>query len=672
MNSVFEYFRNSGYSFKKYNILSDASCHMCNKSVEGSAAYFFQDTTLSDFQYFYLHNTCSKLHISVYLHEHPLCLKENFSIEKNAACHICNKPIVGSPTYSCMSHDVDVHCQNFYLHKICVDQLPTQIDHNKHKIHPLSLLPRQDNYTCDICTRDVKVSYACVECEFDVCVFCAFEQRVLHHQGHKEHSLILMKKKALSDCDACHEEAKDYSYVCTTCDFWIHKSCALSPSIIPNPTYHHHPLTLVYSIPDIHRYFKQYCGICHKKVYKSYWVYYCHKCTYFVHMKCSTSTVSMGNKDEADDSDNESDLVQFPLPSRESMFDIIVAQCGKLKVDFQGKGENSDTITTIPNDPFIIEKHWSHKKHPLQQLKFTISQNCDDDSDDDNEVLICNGCIQPITVSHPSYYGCIQCDFFLHSFCATKLPQKLPVGASHFHPNHSLLLQMKDKFYDFVVCGVCNYSTNGFYYHCQTCDIYVDIRCAFLPSRIKHKSHNHHSLVQRPFFNSRCSISGLKFTTKNDMAYACESCSNFQIHLKCVFLPSSLEHKYEIHPITLRYPPFFYEGVFYCESCEERVNNQELLYHCTESEHSYHFYCGFWLNTIKLGAGTIKVLIADKPHTLALVLKRSTRKKSACSCSHCSTTFLLPRFFYECDGCGFLACSNCTAKLLGEKQRALL
>ena len=294
MNSVLEYFRNSGYTFKEYNILFDASCHTCNKSVEGSAAYFFQDTTLSDFQYFYLHNTCSKLHISVYLHEHPLCLKENFSIEKNAACHICNKPIVGSPTYTCMSHDVNVHCQNFYLHKICVDQLPTQIDHNKHKIHPLSLLPRQDNYTCDICTRDVKVSYACVECEFDVCVFCAFEQRVLHHQGHKEHSLTLMKKKALSDCDACHEETKDYSYVCTTCDFWIHKSCALSPSIIPNPTYHHHPLTLVYSIPDIHRCFKQYCGICHKKVYKSYWVYYCHKCTYFVHMKCSTSTVSMG------------------------------------------------------------------------------------------------------------------------------------------------------------------------------------------------------------------------------------------------------------------------------------------------------------------------------------------------------------------------------------------
>ncbi|WOG94693.1 hypothetical protein DCAR_0313990 [Daucus carota subsp. sativus] len=477
-----------------------------------------------------------------------------------------------------------------------------------------------------------------------------------------------MKKASLFECDACHEEAKDSSYVCTTCDFCIHKTCAFSPLIIPSPTYHHHPLTLVYSVPDIHLCFKQYCGICRQSVYRSCWVYYCHKCTYFVHMKCSTSTIFMVNGNESDDIDNEPDLVLFPLPSQESIFDLIVTQCCKSQLNFKGEGEISITMSVKSDDPHIIEKHWSHQMHPLQLLQFTICENDSGDSDDDDKrELICNGCIQPITVSHPSYYACIQCGFFLHSFCATMLPQELPVGASHFHPDHSLVLQMKDNLYDVVRCGVCNILTNGFYYHCQDYDICVDIRCAFLPTRIKYKSHKHHSLVQRPSSNSTCSVT----TNQNDVGveYACETCSTFQIHIFCAILPSKMEHKYDDHPLTLRVPPFFYEGAFYCEICEERVNNQELLYHCSESEHSYHYYCGFLLNNVKLG-GTIKFIIADKPHTLALVLKSPTRKTSSFTCSLCFGFMNTLSLFFECDGCGLLACLRCA--LSGQLQQIAL
>ncbi|XP_017217805.1 uncharacterized protein LOC108195353 isoform X2 [Daucus carota subsp. sativus] len=628
MKSVFEYFSNSGYTFEECNFRQDfIRCHTCNESIEGSVGYWFTDTRLSDRQSIFLHKTCSELPISVYLHEHSLCLKEDNIFSEDAACRICNKPIAGSPTFTCTNPDENVNCQNFYLHKICAE-LPLQINHHKHNIHPLALFPQPDGHICSVCTRSVKICYACYDCEFNVCVFCAFEQRVLHHEGHKEHTLTLMKKESLFQCDACNEEAKDYFYACTTCDFVVHKS------------------------------------ICGEFVCKSYWVYYCHKCTYFVHMKCSTSTVSMRNKDEADDIDNESDLLQFPLPSQESMFDLIVTQCAKSQIDLKDEGENCVTMSTAPNDPHIIEKHWSHEIHPLQQLLCTVSEN-DEDDNDGRRTLICNGCIQPITVSHPSYYACIQCGFFLHSFCATKLPQKLPVGASHFHPNHSLLLQKPGKFYYDVLCESCYLVTNGFYYHCQTCDINIDIRCAFLPTRIKHKSHKHHSLVQRFSSNSRCCVSGS--TIENDMVYACETCSNFQMKKYCIFFPSSAKHKYETHPLTLRYPPFFYEGVFYCEICEERVNNQELLYHCSESEHSFHRYCLGVISNMKLG-GSIKVFIMDKPHTLALVIKNLTRNKSTDTCSQCLTHFSLPECFLECDGCGILACAGCASKLLGEKQ----
>ena len=71
-----------------------------------------------------------------------------------------------------------------------------------------------------------------------------------------------------------------------------------------------------------------------------------------------------------------------------------------------------------------------------------------------------------------------------------------------------------------------------------------------------------------------------------------------------------------------------------------------------------HYSCGFGLNNVKLG-GTIKVIIADKPHTLALVMKMPTTKKSIHTCSQCFVFFDYYCFLLECDGCGLLACLDC-------------
>ncbi|XP_063937043.1 uncharacterized protein LOC108194965 isoform X1 [Daucus carota subsp. sativus] len=589
--------------------------------------------------------------------KHLLILREDDDFRENDICCVCNKPVLASPTYICTSSDHS-DCQSFYLHKSCAE-LPTIIDHHKHNQHPLTLLARPDEYICDVCSRLVKFAYACEECTVDVCVFCGLEQRVLCHEGHQQHKLTLMNREALFKCDACGEEDKDSSYVCTTCEFWIHKTCALSPYIIPTQAYHHHPLFLIYSIPQMHRQFERECNICHEVVYNINWMYYCHKCTYFVHMRCamSSDTVPIVTDTEAADIDDETVLLQFPLPHEESLFDLIITQCGKFQVDLQGEGESS---TPIPDNPHIIEGHWSHENHQLEQLQFATSNDDNDDNDDDRRVMICNGCIQPITDTHPSYYACVQCGFFLHSFCATKLPPELPRGASSFHPSHSLVLYMSDQFYGYVDCEVCGYCTNGFYYKCEDCDIKIDIRCAFLPKRIKHRSHKRHSLVQRPFSNSICSVSNLKIT--NGVEYACETCSSFQIHIDCVIYPSRMNHRYDLHAVTLREPPFFYEGVFYCEICEEQVNNQRLLYHCDECDHSFHHYCLRWYESFKFG-GIINRIIQEQPHALALVLKRTARDKSPlyiCGICEEGYNFL---FFFECGGCGFLVCCNCFGEI---------
>lgn len=107
--------------------------------------------------------------------EHPLEMKENVVIGEDAICCVCDKAVIGSPTYTCTSNNIG--CQSFYLHKSCAELLP-HTNHPKHKKHPLALLLRPHNYYCDVCYRKAKFAYSCEEdnCDFDVCVSCASEE----------------------------------------------------------------------------------------------------------------------------------------------------------------------------------------------------------------------------------------------------------------------------------------------------------------------------------------------------------------------------------------------------------------------------------------------------------------------------------------------------------------
>nr|XP_017233795.1 PREDICTED: uncharacterized protein LOC108207877 [Daucus carota subsp. sativus] len=451
--------------------------------------------------------------------KHPLLLKKDDLLGVDAKCYVCNKTVIGSPTYTCTSHDIE--CQGLYLHKSCAE-FPQRINHENHNQHPLTLRPPLSRWLCDVCLGQGNFVYYCELCEFVLCVDCAFEERVLCHEGHED-TLQLMHRKVLFSCDACYEEAKDSSYVCTTCEFWIHKECALAPLIIQTSPNHHHSLHLIYSIPDMHRYFKRFCAICEGVVQKNSWLYYCHKCTFLVHMKCVTRSDSGSTSDNIQDPYNESDLVEFPLPNKESLFDLILSQCGSRFQVVAGEGDNTICApSTLPYEPDIIEEHWSHKNHPLEKLQyFSIRENANSDNGDDERVLICDGGIQPIPATYP----------------------------------------------------------------------------------------------------------------------------------------------YDLHPLSLRHPLFFYEGVLYCEICEDQVNNQRWLYHCGECDHSFHSECIHWYENIKFG-GSIEVTIRDQPHTLVLIFKGSpmTRFPPMYMCAICETSSDFTCFL-ECSGCGLLLCCDCVPEL---------
>ena len=146
-----------------------------------------------------------------------------------------------------------------------------------------------------------------------------------------------------------------------------------------------------------------------------------------------------------------------------------------------------------------------------------------------------------------------------------------------------------------------------------------------------------------------------------DVKFVATSGSMFLLY----FTPSTMKHKYDDHLITLRYPPFFYEGVFYCELCEERVNNQWWLYHCDESDHSFHSgcLCMQW-RRIKLG-GTIILWKNVKKHTFVYVYKQNVRKNSPLyKCDVCGRGYT-DGLYLECEGCGVLICPECMTKIEG-------
>lgn len=264
--------------------------------------------------------------------EHTLELKDEVVSKQKVSpmCYGCNKPIItasssSNAAYTCTS------CDNFFLHKRCAE-LPIQVKHPMHNKHSLTLLPRLSNRSfCDVCKRKLEhFGYRCDVCDYDICATCTFEKdRVFHHISHNDHSLNLIRREALFDCDACGQKAQDSSYICNHCDFWIHRSCACSTTTISVPNFHHHPMQLVFAIPDMHRSSDQFCGKCKKSVGKNYWSYFCEECSYFVHIRCDASSDTMVR--------TESSAQENPGQVSASVWDVIlkVLDCFSCNISFE-------------------------------------------------------------------------------------------------------------------------------------------------------------------------------------------------------------------------------------------------------------------------------------------------------------------------------------------------
>ncbi|KAJ9548218.1 hypothetical protein OSB04_020761 [Centaurea solstitialis] len=490
----------------------------------------------------------------------------------------------------------------YSIHKFCA-QLPPTLEHPSHIAHPLILLQTEIGWRCNICRTHHEpedLRYRCSQCDFDIdmkCVMKWLKSNIIHHPSHI-HPLVLITREIMCLCDACGKKHQGIFYQCTTCSrFFLHSDCAFLQKklLIQDATdgffSHIHPLTLAYSFPEADQKANHYpsCRVCNKFVDdENLWIYKCDDCRYYTHLDCATargepfmsifSTPGFGKTIKNFEDADYPDLLYFPLPDqRDSLLKHIFS-----------KQMESPPITNLQHrshqHPLILIDHDDTKSkalisaflhNPMKKIE-----------------LLCNGCLRPIT--DMPFYKCVnECDFVLHEWC-TRLPYQVLDHPGH--PQHPLLLLPNASHYNplgVFRCDVCNLHCNGFVYSCVDCRFDVDVNCAFIPDKIVHEAHPNHLIWRvQSRSNEKCCRSCLRGFHKNGFSYSCPTCE-FHLHPRCaLFLPQTIRHVFDKHPMKLGYFPIEnHRSLYFCEVCEKEFDPEFWFYHCYDCVQSIHSAC---------------------------------------------------------------------------------
>ncbi|XP_007029172.2 PREDICTED: uncharacterized protein LOC18599231 isoform X1 [Theobroma cacao] len=498
-------------------------------------------------------------------HEHPLILIEKHNRIIRCDCLGCMKEISSSPFYKCL----DCKNREGYLHKECAE-LPLEINNFHDRRHLLTLLQNPlihlDSCSCYLCKIKWKgFVYYCNVCEFGLMLEDVSPLPEITTVNH-EHPWTLLSRPMSFICDFCGTDGDRIPYLCTTCNFIVHKSCISLPRVITIMR-HHHRLSHSYSLPE-NQFEKWECKICHKKVNTGYGSYYCpdSECNYIAHVNCATDR-SIWDPKFNEDERSEGESINW-------ITDVIQTKCLK-----------GDEIATEI-------KHAFHDHN----LTRTFSGEVKDD-------INCDGCMRPISTA---FYGCEQCRFFLHRNCA-----ELPREKRHPSHKHLLALTKNDEFVRCCACGRFHY---GFNYECNKRDCYfeIDIQCSLLLDTFRHPSHKHLLFLDH---NCRGNCSGCN--NISPLAYKCTQGCEFILEFRCLTLPQIAWYKYDNHPLTLTYDEGSDPYQFYCDICEEERDSNKWFYYCADCDNAAHPECILGdLPFIKLGR-TLKIY--RHPHPLTFV-----------------------------------------------------
>lgn len=324
--------------------------------------------------------------------------------------------------------------------------------------------------------------------------------------------------------------------------------------------------------------------------------------------------------------------------------------------------------------------------HPFHQHPLTLVDTTTTPTSSMKMVeVLCNACVRPIT--HMPFYKCTAsdegCNFVLHMWC-TRLPTEVKMDTHSWRGIRTLKLLPPVPFASTILgvfyCRCCRLYCNGFVYSDE--DKYsgssyeVDVCCALTPPEyITHKSHPNHLLRKLEPSSEKYYCRLCLSDAKTQLFYGCEDCK-FYLHQKCALLwRETIRHKYDKHPMSLRYFPVEnYGGDYFCEVCEEEFNPNAAFYHCDQCVYSIHLPC---LESIPQEATTWAPFLLDRgvdqlenikvggiftfkghPHPLSLV--RGTESDG--DCTLCGTR-LKDEPILKCLQCKFAIDRYCCRKI---------
>ncbi|CAI9298259.1 unnamed protein product [Lactuca saligna] len=436
-----------------------------------------------------------------------------------------------------------------------------------------------------------------------------------NHNEEEDVDDFVVEDHHVGQCNMCEEDIYSFHlryYTCKNCNYSLHNFCAEIHKTLQDHPLHNpnHNLTLSKGFQDLDLYFsldKEWtCGLCNHKQ-KNLFNYHCSickfnmdiicatmcdRCRHYVHIHCATSKYG-----------------QF-----------LRAGCGKICKNFKDDDHPNLLCCRFPNESYNLLKHHfinnekdfvvidENHGEPLKHLTHNHQLVLVDKQTSLNKnsillhiplkkiQLLCDGCVKPIT--EIPFYKCLKdvrldCGFVLHEWCA-RLPPKIEDHPGHL--NHTLFLMpnITTEMFHVFGCKICMLPSNGFSYGCRTCEYYVIVNCAFLPKEITHEAHPDHLL-------SRIDTSSSLSDTPRDacgnylincIAFFCPSCDLY-LDTQCAFmLPGLIRHKYDKHPLTLRYNPVEnHPGDYFFEICEEEFNPESWFYHCGTCVQSMHTAC---------------------------------------------------------------------------------
>ncbi|KAJ6870466.1 hypothetical protein NC652_036187 [Populus alba x Populus x berolinensis] len=338
----------------------------------------------------------------------------------------------------------------------------------------------------------------------------------VEHFSHPDHPLILINQVLkyrckLVICSGCEGPICGPCYSCTSCSFFLHKTCAELPREIKRLIHPRHPLHLLEKAPYEGGY---ECDRCDKSF--NCFVYHCSFCQFDLDIKCAFPPGFL-------EVDSQFAHKDHPLIlNEEQEYHGEGVTCSVCKQPMSGPSYRCTPCNFFLHKkcaelpPEIKRRHF-HPEHPLVLLP--------------NEDVICDFCNE--TCYENFVYCCFVCEFTLHIKCA--FPPCID-AADHNHFRR-LLNPLSLKSISFT-CNACGTDGDDSPFGCTMCQLVVHKKCISLPRTLKTALHHHPQIIHTyhpqqciKSINKYCGICRREVDTEYGVYY-CPDC-DFVAHVNC-------------------------------------------------------------------------------------------------------------------------------------------